>query len=148
MELEFVFKKFLSLGVHKKDSQWLAVNKFLSNSKTYLRFFYLHFLFLRFLYHTFFLLMKILNTSARRKIHSIKLSESSNQKVFLSICWKNNLGMNAGLWSSVCVWFWSFENFCEDFWDVWVLRNYFYKSFELSKFWCKVFTNIIRCLRL
>ena len=39
MELEFVFKKFLSLGVHKKDSQWLAVNKFLSNSKTYLRFF-------------------------------------------------------------------------------------------------------------
>ena len=28
------------------------------------------------------------------------------------------LGMNAGLWSSVYVWFWIFENFCEEFWDV------------------------------
>ena len=54
------------------------------------------------------------------------------------------LGMNAGLWSSVCVWFRifekSFENFCDAFergsvWDssyhkwqywLWVLRNWFY----------------------
>ena len=41
------------------------------------------------------------------------------------------LGMNAGLWSSVYVWFWIFENFFEDFWDLRVLRSYFYLSFEL-----------------
>ena len=28
------------------------------------------------------------------------------------------LGMNAGLCSSVYVWFWIFENFREDFWGV------------------------------
>ena len=51
--------------------------KFLhTNSKNYLR--YLHFLFLHFLYNLFFLLMKILNTSAWRKIHSIKLSGSAD----------------------------------------------------------------------
>ena len=32
------------------------------------------------------------------------------------------LGMNAGLWNSVYMCFWIFENFREDFWDVWVLR--------------------------
>ena len=55
-----------------------------ANSKNYLR--SLYFLFLRFLYNHFFLLMKILNTSEWRKIHSIKLSGSVNQKVLLSIC--------------------------------------------------------------
>ena len=46
MELEFVLKKVLRLGVHKKIFEWLAVNEFLSsgkeflhaNSKNYLRF--------------------------------------------------------------------------------------------------------------
>ena len=33
--------------------------------------------------------MKILNTLAWIKIHSIKLSRSGNQNVFLSICWRN-----------------------------------------------------------
>ena len=46
MELEFVLKKVLRLGVHKKIFEGLAVNEFLSNSmeflhansKNYLRF--------------------------------------------------------------------------------------------------------------
>ena len=46
MELEFVLKKVLHLGVHKKIFEGLAVNEFLSNSmeflhansKNYLRF--------------------------------------------------------------------------------------------------------------
>ena len=114
MELEFVLKKVLRLGVHKKIFEWLAVNEFLSNSreffhansKNYSRFFfYFYFFFLHFLYKLFFLLMKFLNTSAWRKIHSIKLSGSGNQKVLLSICSGKCLGMNAGLWSSVNVWF-------------------------------------------
>ena len=45
---------------------------------------YLHFLFLHFLYDLSFLLMKFLNTSAWRKIHSIKLSDNGLQKVFLN----------------------------------------------------------------
>ena len=36
------------------------------------------------------------------------------------------LGMKADLWSDVYVWFYIFENFCDDFWDVWVLHSYFY----------------------
>ena len=35
------------------------------------------------------------------------------------------VGMNAGLWSSVYMWFKIFVNICEDFWDVWALRSYF-----------------------
>ena len=49
MELEFVLKKVLRLGVHKKIFEWLAVNEFLpnsmeflhANSKNYLRFFFI-----------------------------------------------------------------------------------------------------------
>ena len=87
--------KILRLRVHKKVFEWLAVNELLSNSmkflhansKNYLR--YLHFLCIHFLYSVFFLLMKISNTSAWRKFHSIKLSGSGKQKVFLWICWRN-----------------------------------------------------------
>ena len=52
------------------------------------------------------------------------------KSVFVDLL-KKYLVMNAGLWSSVCVWFWIFENFFEDFWDLRVLRSYFYLSFEL-----------------
>ena len=72
-----------------------SFNKFLSNcmefvhanSKNY--FHSLHFLFLHFLYYLFLLLTKILNTSPWKKICSVKLSGSLNEKVFLSICWRN-----------------------------------------------------------
>ena len=60
MELEFVFKKFCIVGVHKKVFDWLAANKFLSNSKNYLRFTYISI----FSMNCFFLLMTFLNTSA------------------------------------------------------------------------------------
>ena len=88
----------LRLGVHEKVFEWLTVNEFLSNSmeflhansKNCLRFscisiscFYIFSIII------FFLLMKILNISARTKIHSIKLSGSGNQKVFLWICRRN-----------------------------------------------------------
>ena len=45
--------------------------------------------FLHFPYNLFLTLMKFLNTSAKRKVHSIKLSGSSQQKVFFSIYWRN-----------------------------------------------------------
>ena len=45
--------------------------------------------FLHFLHNMFFLLMKFLNTSSWRKIHSIKLSRNGHQKMFLSIYWRN-----------------------------------------------------------
>ena len=95
VEFEFAFYKVLRLGVHKKVFEWLAVNKFLSNSMEFLHpnsknyLCYLHFLFLHFLYNHFFPLMKILDTLAWKNIHSIKLSGSGNQKVFLFICWRN-----------------------------------------------------------
>ena len=48
--------------------------------------------------------MKIMNTSVWRRIYSIKLSESGNQKIFVDLLEKY-LGMNLGLWSNVYVWF-------------------------------------------
>ena len=43
--------------------------------------------------------MKFFEQLSTKKIHLIKLSGSGNQKVL-----EKYLGMNAGLWSSVCVW--------------------------------------------
>ena len=65
VQMEFVFKKVLRLGVHKKVFEWLVAKEFSSNSKHYLRFSCIsHFLFLHFLCKLFSLLIKILNTSA------------------------------------------------------------------------------------
>ena len=89
MELEFVFNEVLRLGVHKNIFELLAVNEFLSNIKNYLRFCCISVSCFCILSIIFFLLMKILNNSTWRKIHSMKSSGSGNQKVFLSICWRN-----------------------------------------------------------
>ena len=80
--LGVVFKKSYIVGVHKEVFQWLGANELLSSSKNYLRTLCLHFLFLHFLYNPFFLLIKFLKTSARRKIHSIKLIGSDLQNIF------------------------------------------------------------------
>ena len=102
--------------------------------------------------------MQLLNTSIWREIRSIKLSGSSHRKVFLLL--EKKLGTNASLWSSVCLLFWIFDNFFEDFCDVYERvevselqvatptlsspRSYF----ELSKFWCEVLAIINWCLRI
>ena len=80
--LGVVFKKSYFGGVHKEVFKWLAANELLSSSKNYLRALCLHFLFLHFLYNPFFPLIKFLKTSARRKIHSIKLIGSGLQNIF------------------------------------------------------------------
>ena len=83
-------------------------------------------------------------------------------------CWfieEIYLGMNAGLWSSVCVCvcvcvilnFW--ELFWGSLWCLWTrkcLGLFFHKWYEfsasnfigLSKFWCEVFAIIMGCLRI
>ena len=43
-------------------------------------------------------------------------------RVFVNLLEKY-LGMNAGLWSSVCVWLWIFEKIFEEFCDLRVLRG-------------------------
>ena len=68
-----------------------------------------------------------------------------------------------GLWSTVSVWSWIFENFFEDSCDVCKRKSVWNCSYYISnialpisfpqllffsKFWCKVFTIIIRCLRI
>ena len=53
------------------------------------------------------------------------ISKCQPKGVFVDLLEKY-LGMNAGLWSNVYVWLEIFENFWEDFWDVWVLYSYFY----------------------
>ena len=53
---------------------------------------YLHYIsifVLHFMHNLFFLLIKFLNTSSWRKIHSIKLSRNGHQKVFLLNYWRN-----------------------------------------------------------
>ena len=44
------------------------------------------------------------------------------ERVFVNLLEKY-IGMSAGLWSSVCVWFWIFEKFFEELCDVIVLRG-------------------------
>ena len=44
------------------------------------------------------------------------------ERVFVNLLEKY-IGMNAGLWSSVWVWFWIFEKFFEELCDVRVLRG-------------------------
>ena len=63
------------------------------------------------------------------------------------------LGMNAGLWSSMGVWFWIFENFFEGFCEIVLIisgsTDYEFSAanLDLSKFWCGVFTIIMECLK-
>ena len=73
-----------------------------ANSKNYLR--YLHFLFLHFIYNHFFLLMKNLNTWAWSKNPFNQIIRKWQPGVFVDLLEKH-LGMNAGLWSNVYVWF-------------------------------------------
>ena len=109
-------KKFYIVGVHRKVFDWLAANELLSRSKNYLHTSCVSISnFSIFCITCFF----YLNTPAWRKVHSIKLWGSSHQKVFISVnLLEKCLSINAGLWSSVCVWFWTFEKLLEDFRDV------------------------------
>ena len=82
MELEFVFNEVLRLGVHKNIFELLAVNEFLSNIKNYLRFCCISISCFSIFSIIFFLLMKILNNSTWRKIHSMKSSEMVIKRCF------------------------------------------------------------------
>ena len=89
---------------------------FHANSKNYLR--YLHFLFLHFLYNVFFSTNEDFeHLSMKKDPFNQTIRKWQPKAVFINLLEKY-LGMNAGLWSSVYVWFWIFENFREDFWDV------------------------------
>ena len=80
-------------------------------------------MFLHFLYNLFFLPMKFLNT--KKDPFNQIIRKWPLKGIFVDLLDKY-LGMNDGLWSKLCVWFWIFKNFFEDFWDAWVLRSYFY----------------------
>ena len=109
MELEFVFK---NLYVEWLVFEWLIANEFLSNWKN-ISALYLHF-FLHFLHSLFFLLRKFSTLHHRQRSIQSNYQEWPPKGVFFDSLEKY-LGMSPGLWSSVCVWCWIFENFFENF---------------------------------
>ena len=115
MEMGFVFKKVLRLGVNKKVFEWLAAKEFLSNSKNYLRFSCISISCYSIFSVNFFLYYwRFWTTQHEKDTFNQIIRKWTSIGVFVDLLEKY-LGMNAGLWSSTCVWFWIFENFCRIF---------------------------------
>ena len=114
------FKKF---DIHKKVFEWLAANEFSTNSKNHLRFSCISIsCFSIFSITCFFYLIKFLNLSMKKDQFNQIIRKWPPERVFVNLLEKY-IGMSAGLWSSVCVWFWIFEKFFEELCDVIVLRG-------------------------
>ena len=109
MVLEFVFK---NLYVEWLVFEWLVANEFFSNKKICLHYISI---FLSIFCITCFSAKEVFNTSSQTKIDSIKLSRNGHQKVFFFDSLDKYLVLSAGLWSSVCVVSWIFENVFENF---------------------------------
>ena len=100
------------VGFYEKVFERLVANEFLSNGKNNLH--YISNSFLHFQHNLFFLLISF--STPHHGQRSI-IKKWPPKGVFVDLLEKY-LGMNAGLWSSVCVWPWIFKSFFEDFCDV------------------------------
>ena len=105
---------FYKMSILKKFAKLRRKHQCWSNSKIFLSAPFISIVCFSIFRIYFFLLMKFLNTSAWREFHLIKLQETGTKGVLVELLEKY-LGMCAGLWSNVCVCFWTFGFFLRFF---------------------------------